>query len=97
MNHLLTEFLCVPLFLNPSLSLLFTGRVNSGLGHLVSLLAQQNDEGKEVACYYLSRMMVGAELHYEPIEKLCLALIFALKKQTSALYVGSADQIDRTG
>jgi ribonuclease HI len=45
-----------------------------------ALLAQHNDEGKEVACYYLSRTMVGAEKNYSPIEKLCLALIFALKK-----------------
>ena len=26
-----------------------------------ALFAQNNDEGKEVACYYLSRTMVGAE------------------------------------
>nr|XP_051211175.1 uncharacterized protein LOC127328628 [Lolium perenne] len=45
-----------------------------------ALLAQHNDEGKEVACYYLSRTMVGAERNYSPIEKLCLALIFSLKK-----------------
>jgi hypothetical protein len=42
-----------------------------------ALLAQHNDEGKEVACYYLSRTMVGAERNYSPIEKLCLALILA--------------------
>ncbi|XP_021321401.1 uncharacterized protein LOC110437319 [Sorghum bicolor] len=45
-----------------------------------ALLEQHNDEGKEVACYYLSRTMVGAEHNYSPIEKLCLALVFALKK-----------------
>jgi hypothetical protein len=45
-----------------------------------ALLAQHSDEGKEVACYYLSRTMVGAENNYSPIEKLCLALIFSLKK-----------------
>ena len=45
-----------------------------------TLHAQMNNEGKEVACYYLSRTMVGAECNYSPIEKLCLALIFALKK-----------------
>jgi hypothetical protein len=45
-----------------------------------TLLTQHNDEGKEVACYYLSRTMVGAEHNYSPIEKLCLALIFALMK-----------------
>src|SRR4051812_36800872 len=47
---------------------------------LGALLAQHNEDGKEVACYYLSRTMVGAERNYSPIEKLCLALIFALKK-----------------
>jgi hypothetical protein len=45
-----------------------------------ALLAQHNDEGKEVACYYLSRTLVGAENNYSPIEKLCLALVFSLKK-----------------
>jgi len=45
-----------------------------------ALFAQKNDEGKEVACYYLSRTMVGAERNYSPIEKICLALMFALKK-----------------
>lgn len=45
-----------------------------------SLLGQINEEGQEVACYYLSRTMAGAECNYSPIEKLCLALIFALKK-----------------
>lgn len=45
-----------------------------------ALLGQLNEEGKEVACYYLSRTMVGAECNYSPIEKLCLALISTLKK-----------------
>jgi hypothetical protein len=45
-----------------------------------ALLAQHNDEGKEVACYYLSHTLVGAEINYSPIEKLCLALVFSLKK-----------------
>ncbi|XP_027088708.2 uncharacterized protein [Coffea arabica] len=44
------------------------------------LLAQENDEGKENALYYLSRMMTSNELNYSPIEKLCLALIFAIQK-----------------
>ncbi|KAL0445564.1 UNVERIFIED_CONTAM: Transposon Tf2-11 polyprotein [Sesamum latifolium] len=42
------------------------------------LLAQKNDEGKENALYYLSRTMTPNELKYSPIEKLCLALIFAI-------------------
>jgi hypothetical protein len=45
-----------------------------------ALLAQHNDEGNEVACYYLSRTLVGAEINYSLIEKLCLSLIFSLKK-----------------
>ncbi|KAL0373498.1 UNVERIFIED_CONTAM: hypothetical protein Sradi_3265500 [Sesamum radiatum] len=44
------------------------------------LLAQKNDEGKENALYYLSRTMTPNELKYSPIEKLCLALIFAIQK-----------------
>ncbi|KAL0404187.1 UNVERIFIED_CONTAM: hypothetical protein Sradi_2059500 [Sesamum radiatum] len=44
------------------------------------LLAQKNDEGKENALYYLSRTMTPNELKYSPIEKLCLALILAIKK-----------------
>ncbi|XP_019155716.1 PREDICTED: uncharacterized protein LOC109152471 [Ipomoea nil] len=45
-----------------------------------ALLAQENDNGKENALYYLSRMMTSNELKYLPIEKLCLALVFAIRK-----------------
>ncbi|XP_057481966.1 uncharacterized protein LOC130768877 [Actinidia eriantha] len=45
-----------------------------------ALLAQENDEGKENALYYLSRMMTHCELNYSPIEKMCLALVFAVQK-----------------
>ncbi|XP_027086502.2 uncharacterized protein [Coffea arabica] len=45
-----------------------------------ALLAQENDEGKENALYYLSRMMTPNELNYSPIEKLYLALIFVIQK-----------------
>ncbi|KAL0396522.1 UNVERIFIED_CONTAM: hypothetical protein Scaly_0100600 [Sesamum calycinum] len=45
-----------------------------------ALLAQKNDEGKESALYYLSRMMTPNELKYTPIEKICLPLIFAHQK-----------------
>lgn len=43
-----------------------------------ALLAQENEEGKENALYYLSRGMTTNELNYFLIEKLCLALIFAI-------------------
>ncbi|KAL0463333.1 UNVERIFIED_CONTAM: hypothetical protein Slati_0220900 [Sesamum latifolium] len=44
------------------------------------LLAQRNDGKKESALYYLSRMMTPNELKYSPIEKIWLALIFAIQK-----------------
>lgn len=42
--------------------------------------AQNNEECKEVALSYLSRMLVGVEHKYKPIEKECLALMFAVQK-----------------
>ena len=47
---------------------------------LGAFLAQKNDEGKEASLYYLSRTLNGAELNYSSIEKICLALMFAVKK-----------------
>ncbi|KAA0043322.1 uncharacterized protein E6C27_scaffold110G002330 [Cucumis melo var. makuwa] len=47
---------------------------------LGALLAQENDKGKKCALYYLSRTLIGAELNYSPIEKMCLALFFAIDK-----------------
>ncbi|KAA0048376.1 uncharacterized protein E6C27_scaffold264G00950 [Cucumis melo var. makuwa] len=47
---------------------------------LEALLAQENDKGKVCALYYLSRTPTGAELNYSPIEKMCLALFFAIDK-----------------
>jgi RNase H-like domain found in reverse transcriptase/Reverse transcriptase (RNA-dependent DNA polymerase) len=49
-------------------------------GSLGALLAQENHDGNQNALYYLSRMMVGSEHRYSPIEKYCLAIIFAVKK-----------------
>ena len=47
---------------------------------LGALMAQENKEGKERALYYLSQTLNGAELNYSPIEKMCLALFFAIDK-----------------
>ena len=52
--------------------ILYTTALNESLG---ALLAQNNDEGKENALYYISRRLIGAEINYSPIEKQCLALI----------------------
>ena len=45
-----------------------------------ALMAQENEKGKERALYYLSQTLNGAELNYSPIEKMCLALFFAIDK-----------------
>ncbi|XP_062006103.1 uncharacterized protein LOC133723308 [Rosa rugosa] len=47
---------------------------------LGALLAQENEEKKENVLYYLSRTLTGQELNYPPIEKICLALVFAIQK-----------------
>ncbi|KAK4407892.1 hypothetical protein Sango_0370200 [Sesamum angolense] len=44
------------------------------------LIAQKTDDGKENALSYLSRAVKPNELKYSPIEKLCLALIFSIRK-----------------
>jgi len=46
---------------------------------LGALCAQENKQGKERALYYLNRTLVGTELHYSPIEKMCLALMFTVQ------------------
>ncbi|KAK3038600.1 hypothetical protein RJ639_027263 [Escallonia herrerae] len=57
--------------------ILYTVAMDTSLG---ALLAQHNDQGKENALYYLSSTLVGAELRYTAMEKVCLALVFALQK-----------------
>ena len=45
-----------------------------------SLLAHNNEQGKEQAIYYLSRLLTPVENRYSPIEKLCLTLYFSALK-----------------
>ncbi|XP_070672120.1 uncharacterized protein [Malus domestica] len=45
-----------------------------------SLLAQNNEGGKEQAIYYLSKVLIEVESRYTPIERLCLALYFTACK-----------------
>ncbi|XP_028111758.1 uncharacterized protein LOC114310044 [Camellia sinensis] len=47
---------------------------------LGAMLAQNNKENKEQALYYLSHKLTKNELKYSPIEKTCLALVFASQK-----------------
>ena len=57
--------------------LLYAKALDHSLG---ALLAQKDDNGHEQAIYYLSRTLIGAESRYNPIEKECLALVFAVQK-----------------
>ncbi|CAN6679239.1 unnamed protein product [Malus baccata var. baccata] len=45
-----------------------------------SLLAQNNEGGKEKVVYYLSRILTEIETRYSPVERLCLALYFTANK-----------------
>jgi len=49
--------------------ILYTTALDESLG---ALLAQENENGKENALYYLSRVLVGAEHAYSPIENIVL-------------------------
>ena len=44
------------------------------------MLAQNNDEEKKNALYNISQTMVGAEINYSFMEKICLAIVFAIQK-----------------
>jgi len=55
--------------------LIYVRAMDHSLG---ALLAQNEDQGHEQAIYYLSRTMIVAEHQYNPIEKECLALVFAV-------------------
>ncbi|CAN6543483.1 unnamed protein product [Malus baccata var. baccata] len=45
-----------------------------------SLLAQNNEGGKEQVVYYLSRILTEVETRYSPVERLCLALYFTARR-----------------
>jgi len=75
------KYLSNPLVLGPLILgkplILYIAAQEKSLG---ALCVQKNKEGKEIAIYYLSRTLVGAELKYSPIEKICLSFIFAIQK-----------------
>jgi len=59
---------------------------------LGALLAQKNNEGAKQVIYYLKRTLIGAESHYNPVEKECLTLIFAIQKMQHYL-VGQTNHV----
>ena len=44
------------------------------------MLSQKNESNKEQAIYYLSQALVGYEIKYVYLEKLCLVVVFVTKK-----------------
>ena len=57
--------------------LLYVKVIDHSLG---ALLAQKDENCHEQAIYYLSRALIRVESRYNPIEKKCLALVFAIQK-----------------
>nr|KYP68997.1 Transposon Ty3-I Gag-Pol polyprotein [Cajanus cajan] len=47
---------------------------------IAGMLSQDDKNGIERAIYYISRMLVEAEIRYTPLEKLCLSLYYACTK-----------------
>ena len=76
-------YLTKPLVLASPISekpfLLYVRAMDHSLG---TLLVQKNDEGAEQVIYYLSRTLIGAESHYNSVEKECLALVLHLEDAT---------------
>ncbi|KAL0308862.1 UNVERIFIED_CONTAM: Retrovirus-related Pol polyprotein from transposon opus [Sesamum radiatum] len=60
-----------------------------------ALMAQKNEEGKEKALYYLSRTLSENEFKYSPVEKVCLALFYAIKRLRHYFEVYSIRLISR--
>jgi len=57
--------------------LLYTSTKKLALG---TMLSQKNESNKEQAIYYLSQALVGYEIKYVYLEKLCLVVVFVTKK-----------------
>ena len=75
-KYFLNPLVLGALVLGKPLRLYITAKERS----LSALLAQEEEKGKERDLYYLSRTLVGVEVNYSPIEKMCLALFFAIDK-----------------
>ena len=44
------------------------------------MLAKESKDRVEIAIYYLSKKMLNYETRYTPLEKACLALVWATRK-----------------
>ncbi|KAG9450270.1 hypothetical protein H6P81_010235 [Aristolochia fimbriata] len=62
-----------------------------------ALLAQYDENNKEQSLYYWSQTLVGAEIIYMSIQKICLALIFTVQKLWPYLLAHSMNLISHAG
>jgi hypothetical protein len=69
--------ICAPIKGKPMI--LYTPAMSTSLD---GLLAQNNNNEREVSLYYLRRTLLGAEHNYSNIEKICLALVFHISHKT---------------
>ena len=59
------------------------------------MLAQESEDEVERAIYYLSKKMLGYETRYTPLEKACLALVWATRKLRHYLLAHSVMLVSR--
>ena len=57
--------------------LLYISAMDTTLG---ALLAQNDEQKRERAIYYITQTLVGYELNYSLIEHACLVVVFATQK-----------------
>lgn len=81
----------VPLILHKPL-LLYISLKDKSIG---ALLAQENDQGKEIPIYYISLTLVNHELNYTFIEKACLVIVFASQKLCHYLFTHKVKLISK--
>jgi len=74
-------YLLSPIVLIPpkegELFLLYSLAIETALG---IMLSQKNESNKEQAIYYLIQTLIDYKIRYVYMEKLCLVIVFAIKK-----------------